>query len=250
MRLCDVAPDGSSTLITRGNMNLTARDGRDKVVEFPAGQWVDITIPMTGIAYQVPAGHLLRLAVSTAYWPWIWPQAQNEPVSIDLSASCVVVPERPKHAQGSAQDLADKTVVFGEPVQPPLIDVEYPEEGRSGARRPERQISFDVAKQETMIQVDPMYGGTRVYPDGLRYNEDAVERYWINWDDPTSARTEAQWRVELKRPDLSWQASLTADTRICCDEKNFYTQSVVECFDADEKIFAKTWQETIPREAS
>lgn len=250
VRLCDVAPDGASTLITRGNLNLTAREGRDKVVEFPAGEWVDVTIPMTGIAYRVPEGHTLRLSVSTAYWPWIWPQAQNEAVEIDLAASRFVVPERLAHEQGSAQEELDKSVVFGEPVQPPLIDVEYPEEGRSGARRPERLISFDVAKQETLIQVDPMYGGTRIYPDGLHYNEDAVERYWINWDDPTSARTEAQWRVELTRPDMDWEASLTADTRIRCDEKNFYTQSIVECFDEDEKIFSKTWEETIPREAS
>lgn len=34
-RVCDVAPDGSSTLVTRGVLNLSSREGRDKAVAWP-----------------------------------------------------------------------------------------------------------------------------------------------------------------------------------------------------------------------
>ncbi|MDY5128890.1 CocE/NonD family hydrolase [Actinotignum urinale] len=258
VRLCDVAPDGSSTLVTRGNLNLSAREGRDKVVDFPAGEWVEVEIPMTGIGYTIPAGHTLRLSVSTAYWPWIWPQAQNEVVYIDIDASSLVIPVRPDfealanegNEYAQIRHNADMAIGFADPVQPVNAKVLYPDEGLPGVRRPERLISTDVAKRETFIQVDPMYGGTRIYPDGLHYNEDSVERYWISWDDPTSARTEAEWKISLSRPDMDWEASLTSTSRIACDEKNFFTVSHVRCFDGEELIFERSWNNVIPRIAS
>ena len=44
-------------------------------------------------AYRVPAGHRLRIAVSNAYWPMIWPSP--EPVRLDLSAATLTLPLRP-----------------------------------------------------------------------------------------------------------------------------------------------------------
>ncbi|WP_054952438.1 CocE/NonD family hydrolase [Flaviflexus massiliensis] len=248
-RLVDVAPDGSATLVTRGNLNLTAREGRDKVVPM-LEDWVDVSFPLTGIGYRFTKGHTLRLSLSTAYWPWIWPQAKAEGLYVDPTHSSLTLPHRTIPVAGSEQEKLDSSVSFGSPVQPVPLDVEYPEAGRAGSRRPERLISHDVAAKETMLQADPNYGGTRIYPDGLHFTEDSVERYWINWDDPTTARTEAEWIVALERPEIGWKASLTADTRIRCDEENFYTQSVVTCYADEDKIFEKEWTRTIPREAS
>ncbi|KMY22854.1 CocE/NonD family hydrolase [Actinobaculum suis] len=258
VRLVDVAPDGQATLVTRGNLNLSSREGSEKIVDFPAGEWVGVEIPLTGIGYTIPAGHTLRVALSTAYWPWIWPQAQNAGITVDLAASRMEIPARPDFAalaaagdtQAQSRLDADRAVKFAGPVQPVNADVKHPEAGRSGVRRPERLISQDVAKRETFIQVDPMYGGTRIYPDGLHYNEDAVERYWIGWDDPTTARTEAEWIVELSRPDMDWEASLKTRSTISCDAENFYVTSHVRCWDKDELIFEREWNTTIARTAS
>lgn len=250
VRLCDVAPDGSSTLITRGNLNLSAREGRDQAVPFPVDEWVDVEVPMTGIGYRFPAGHVLRVAVSTAYWPWIWPQPDAKGLYLDVNGSEVMLPVRAVPAEGSEQAELDASVSFGPPVQPVGLDVKYPEAGFAGAKRPERLVSTDVVARTTMLQVDPAYGGTRIYPDGLHYDEETVERYWIRWDDPTTARTEAVWNIALARPDMDWQTSVEATTRIRCDRENFYTESIVDCRDGAETIFHKEWRETIPRVAS
>ncbi|MGJ9583601.1 hypothetical protein [Actinotignum sp. GS-2025b] len=77
-----------------------------------------------------------------------------------------------------------------------------------------------------------------------------MERYWISWDDPLSARTEAEWKIGLARPDIDWEVRLEADTRIRCDAKNFYVQSVVTAFDHEEEIFHKEWERTVERTAS
>jgi putative CocE/NonD family hydrolase len=250
VRLTDVAPDGSSTLITRGNLNLSSREGREQNLDFPAGSFEDVTVPLTGIGYRIPAGHVLRVAISNAYWPWVWPQPGSGILTIDLEASRIELPERRTPEAGTREAALDDAVRFDDAVQPRPLEVTYPESGRAGAQRPERLVSTDVVARTTALQVDPAYGGTRIYPDGLHFDEDTVERYWIQWDDPLSARTEAEWRVAIRRPDIGWETSLEADTRITCDAENFYTESVVRCFDAEEKIFDRVWRSTIPREAS
>lgn len=75
----------------------------------------------------------------------------------------------------------------------------YPQAGRAGAQRPQRLVSTDVVARTTTLQVDPAYGGTRIHPDGLHYDEETVERYRIRWDDPTTARAEAVWRGAIAR---------------------------------------------------
>lgn len=248
VRLCDVGPDGASTLVTRGNLNLSSREGRERVVPMPVGEWVDVEVPLTAIGYRIPAGHALRVSVSTAYWPWIWPQPEDATLEIDLDRSGIDLPVRPRPT-GERAEL-DASVRFDGPVQPEGLAVEYPASGRAGVTRPERLVSIDPAARRTFIEVDPHYGGTRVYPDGLEYDEDAVERYWIGSDDPLSARTESVWEVELRRPELDWAASVSTVQQIRCDAENFHTTSRVTCRDGDVVIFEKTWERTIPRVAS
>lgn len=249
-RLNDVSPAGESTLVTRGALNLSSREGRDKAVPMPTDEWVDVEFAMTGIGYHFAAGHVLRIAISNAYWPWIWPQPDSGVITLDLTGSHIELPVRPIPAADSERAKLDAAIHFDEAVQPVPLDVKYPEAGLAGSRRPERLICTDVVAKTTLLQVDPAYGGTRIYPDGLHFDEDSVERYWIQWDDPTTARTESQWRIKLERPELDWQARVEADTRITCDDANFYTESDVKCYDGDEEIFAKVWKRTIPREAS
>ncbi|CAM5732845.1 hypothetical protein SMICM304S_03682 [Streptomyces microflavus] len=64
-RLCDVAPDGSSTLVTRGVLNLAARHGRDRTDDWTPGDTEDVTFDLNGIGHTFPPGHRIRLAVSS-----------------------------------------------------------------------------------------------------------------------------------------------------------------------------------------
>ncbi len=247
VRLCDVAPDGSSTLVTRGNLNLSSREGRDKAIPMPVGEWTEVEVPLTGIGYRLPAGHALRVAISSAYWPWVWPQPEAEGFTIDVSSSELFLPVRSEdHTVRSADDA-----VHFDPVQriEPL-DVEYPEIGRAGVGRPERLVSTDVVKRETLLEVDPAYGGTRIYPDGLHFDEDTIERYWIKWDDPLSARAESVWEVGISRPDLGWSTNVQASTKLSCDSSRFFVESHVKCFEGEEVVFERTWTSEIPRTAS
>ncbi|NED90019.1 CocE/NonD family hydrolase [Streptomyces sp. SID11233] len=238
-RLCDVAPDGSSTLVTRGVLNLAARHGRDRAQDWPAGATEDVTFELNGIGHTFPPGHRIRLAVSSSYWPWIWPQAGSKGFTLDAEGSFVELPVR-RHTE-------DPAIHFEEPEQSEPLGVVYP--ATLDEQRPERLVIRDVAKGEWRMEVDPRYGGTRIYPDGLEFTEDAVETYTIQERDPLSAHTRSDWTVRLHRPETAWDALIETRSEISADATHFITSNEVVCKDSGEVVFHRTWEKRIPRTA-
>ncbi|MFD3474898.1 CocE/NonD family hydrolase [Streptomyces sp. NPDC058695] len=242
VRVCDVAPDGSSTLVTRGVLNFSSREGRDKAVAWPPGTTDEVSFELNGIGHTFPAGHRIRLAVSSAYWPWIWPQPGSEAgFTLDPAGSTLELPVRMVDAENGAD------IGFEPPEQSEPMGVVYP--ATLDEQRPERLCVRDVAKGEWRLEVDPRYGGTRVYPDGLEFTEDAVETYVIQEADPLSARTRSDWSIRLHRPELAWDVTIKTRSEIACDATDFITSNEVVCRDGGEVVFHRTWEQRIPRTA-
>ncbi|MFE0693257.1 CocE/NonD family hydrolase [Streptomyces sp. NPDC058869] len=238
-RLCDVAPDGASTLVTRGVLNLAARNGRDRTDDWTPGESEDVVFDLNGIGHTFPPGHRIRIAICSAYWPWIWPQADSAGFTMDAEGSFVELPVR-RHTE-------DPAITFGEPEQSEPLGVVHPvplEEPR-----PERLVVRDVAKGEWRLEVDPRYGGTRLYPDGLEFTEDALETYTIQQDDPLSARTRSDWTIRLHRPEMAWDVEIVSRSEIAADEHDFITSDEVVCKEGGEVVFHRTWEKRIPRTA-
>jgi len=241
-RLCDVAPDGSSTLVTRGVLNLTARAGRDQVLEWEPGVVEDVEFELVGIAHAFPAGHRLRLALSSAYWPWIWPQADSGGFELDPGRSVLTLPVR--HL---AADAGSAPITFDEPEQAVPLGVHVAEPLTA---RPERLVVHDVAAGEWRLEVDPKYGGSRSYPDGLVYDEHAIEAYRIRSDDPLSAQTRSDWTIRLERPDIGWDVTVQTRSEITCDTTHFTAHSHVRALEGGDVLFERDWERRIPRTAS
>lgn len=239
-RLCDVAPDGASTLVTRGVLNLSARLGRDRAVPWEPGATGEVVFELNGIGHVFPPGHRIRLAVSSAYWPWIWPQPESEAgFTLDPAGSFLELPVR-------THDLA-ADIGFEDPEQSAPLGVNFP--ATLDEPRPERLVVRDVAKGEWCLEVDPRYGGTRVYPDGLEFTEDALETYTVDETDPLSARARSEWSIRLHRPELGWDTTVRTRSEITCEAAVFLTSNEVICTEGDEVVFHRTWEKRIPRTA-
>ncbi|OKK21254.1 peptidase S15 [Streptomyces sp. CB00455] len=242
-RLCDVAPDGSSTLVTRGALNLSARRGRERAVPWPVGSYEDVTFELNAIGHAFAPGHRIRLAVSSAYWPWIWPRAGSEAGwTLDPAGSALTLPVRVGAAGG-----ADEGIVFEAPEQSEPLRVLQP--ATLDEPPPERLVVRDVARGTWRLEVDPRYGGTRVYPDGLEFGEEAREVYEIQDADPLSARARSEWRIRLHRPELGWDTRVETRSEIRCDEGGFQTSNEVVCREGEEVVFHRTWERRLPRTA-
>ena len=67
MKLCDVFPDGTSALVTRGSW--TSPSARLEPVPLVPGEEYDVTLLLDACAYRPDPGHRLRLSVAGADWP-------------------------------------------------------------------------------------------------------------------------------------------------------------------------------------
>lgn len=242
-RLCDVAPDGSSVLVTRGVLNLCARAGRDRAVPWPPGTTEEVAFELGAAGHVFAPGHRVRLAVSSAYWPWVWPQPGSEAgFVLDPAGSALELPVRePERGPGSGggpEGEAEQAGPLGV-VSPVTLD----------EPRPGRLVVRDVARGEWRLEVAPGPGGTEVHPDGLEVTEEALESYTIRDSDALSARTRSDRTIRLHRPDAAWDTRVRARSEITCTATEFLTVNEVICTLGREVIFHRTWERRIPRTA-
>ncbi|UUN28539.1 CocE/NonD family hydrolase [Streptomyces sp. FIT100] len=236
-RLCDVGPDGSSTLVTRGVLDLSARHGPDRRDAWPPGATEDVCFELSAIGHAFPPGHRIRLAVSSAYWPWIWPSPGTAGFTLEPEGSSLELPVR---APGDTAGA----IGFGEPEQSEPLGVVTPV--TLDEPRPGRLVVRDVAKGEWRLETDPADGGTHVHPDGLEYTEEALDTYTIQERDPLSARARSDRTIRLHRPDLAWDIHIEARSETSCDGDGFLTSDELVCRHGQEVVFHRTWEKRIP----
>jgi putative CocE/NonD family hydrolase len=241
VRLCDVAPDGASTLVTRGALNLNKRIDRARIDPMVPGEEAVVRVPLVSTGHAFPAGHRLRIAVSSAYWPWIWPHAREATLEVAPARSLVTLPVWTR--------TEDDGVRFEEAVQStPLAIQRIPDD--SGL--PERSVTHDVATGEWTLDVDPGYGGSRVYPDGLVFTESSRETYRITDGDPLSAVAESRWAIGLEQP--GWRARLETTSRVMADAGAYRVVNTLRAWardggpDAPEVLVAdRVFDDLVPR---
>ncbi|MFD8737729.1 CocE/NonD family hydrolase [Streptomyces sp. NPDC059618] len=237
-RLCDVAPDGASTLVTRGALNLSARRGPGRTAPWSPGTTENVVLDLNAIGYAFPAGHRIRLGVSSAYWPWIWPEPGSEAgFTLEPIGSVLELPVRARES--------DPSITFAEPEESEPLGVTV--SATLDEPRPQRLVVRDVAAGTWSLEVTPGPGGTRVHPDGLACTEEGLETYTIESSDPLSARTRSTWSIRLHRPDLPWEARVETVSVVSCDARDFITSDELVCKDGDEVVFHRTWEKRIPR---
>ncbi|MEU7282865.1 CocE/NonD family hydrolase [Streptomyces sp. NPDC045431] len=227
-RLCDVAPGGASTLVARG----ASATG-------PGGECV---FDLGSTAHAFAPGHRVRLAVSSAYWPWVRPHPEAGGFTLDPADSALELPLR--------TPTSDDGVAFEPPEQAEQLGVRHPAT-LDDAQRPALLLVRDVARGEWRLEANAPCGdgagsgggGTRVHPDGLEFGEYAVETYTVTDGDPLSARSRAERTFRFHRPDPDQLWNVTVDTRseTAYEAGHVVTTDEVVCAQGPEVLFHRTW---------
>jgi uncharacterized protein len=237
VRLCDVAPDGSSTLVTRGCLNLTHRFGHDDPRPWEPGATERVRVELSAIGYCFPPGHQIRIAVSSAYWPWVWPHPEAAPLTLHLGTSVLALPVR-----SAAGDVSPPPFEEPENAAPLAVrTISAP----AGPAAPERMVSHDVATGTWELSVDPDYGGSRLFPDGLAYEEQTREVYRIREDDPLSASAESTWQTRISRGD--WCVRTGTRSIVRATKTHFVAENTVTAWEGEREVFTRTWTAEIAR---
>jgi len=235
LRLCDVSPGGEATRVTYGVLNLTHRDGHADPKPLEPGKRYRVTVQLNDIGHHFAAGHRLRLAISTAYWPIIWPGPKPVNLKIIAGLSSLTLPTRKANAE-------DAGVEFGSPETSPTA--------RRTVIRPgaaHRRVTCDVGTGLQHIEVLRDDGHSRIEEIGVETSFHKVLRYRAHPHDPTAARAEADYDIRHSHAQ-GWNTRVRTHSAIACTEMDFIVEADLEAFEGDIRIFSRSWTQRIPRD--
>lgn len=230
VRLCAVDDSGVSQLLTRGVLNLTHREGHDRPVELEPGRTYRVSIPLKGIAQRIRAGQRIRLALSTSYWPWLWPSP--ELATITVSGGRLALP----FDENAKPDLG-----FG---RPEIASAPVVEQLRE--LRPVVGEQIDPQTGDHLFHLRRDLTGRQRFSSGVIYADDENCVFRITPGDPLSARVDLFRTTEISGPGRF--TSVSVRTSMTCDATTFTVTSRLEASLNGEQVFARDYGGTYDRD--
>jgi len=222
VKLCDVFPDGTSALVTRGSLDLAYRASvHGPPSPLVPGHEVEVEVVLDACAYEWTPGNTLRVSVAGADWPnTVAPPA---PVSITVRTASLTLPfldgEFPEPVfDPGAEHSSETTEGIGWSIHHDVLDRITSATTRSESRYP---TPYDGTAHE------------------LYLGEVSVD-----------TRTFAQRASANTVYDLSWpgievtvRSTMTLDVTPASYDVSIWTQAVLD----SESVSERTWRESIPR---
>jgi putative CocE/NonD family hydrolase len=209
VRLCDVFPDGASLRVSYGILNLTHRDGHEAPAALVPGQCYSVRIQLNDAGCVFPVGHRIRVALSSTYWPMIWPAPDNATVTV--FAGTLDLPVRPRHPADA--------------LQPPLPEAQTAPPEPTSTPRP------------GVVRIDRL---------GLELGFERSFGSGIEGEDPLSAFSESRVTQSIARDD--WRVRIETHTRMSCTHDAFRLRAELRAWDGDDEVCHREWDYDIPRE--
>jgi len=237
-KLCDVFPDGTSALITRGMLDLTHRGcwpadpgGRPGTEPSPLvpGRWYDVTVVLEATTWTLVEGHRLRLAVAGTDWPNCWPPPGPLTLEVDLNAVTVNLPV--------GDGVPDSTHPFGPGSGP------NPHEAEGVTWR----VEHDVLERRTRVVT--RYGDDYDGLHGAHVSEEYRGELSVSTIHPALAEATGRARFELAWPGVI--ATTEARLHLRSDHSDFHLTLELDAagnVDEGEPVgFSRRWKRTFPR---
>ena len=234
VRLNDVKPDGSSTRVAYGILNLTHHKGHHKVQKMVPGRRYRVTVDLSDTAYSFARGHRLRVALSTTYWPMIWPSPEPVQLTVHTHHSVIKLPVRPKRGGPKV-----KSFLPAEEGLPMLSTTLSNGSSNNKVLRDMMTGRVDVLSER---------GGENIVIEehGMEMSRrDTQERMSIVEGDPLSAETEMVLGNRLKRG--AYDIEVVARTKLKSTKYKFFLTADLDVYESEKRVLSKRWSVPIPR---
>ena len=230
VRLCDVAPDGVSTLVTRGQLNLAHRHGHETPHQLVPGERTRASVRLDAIGRAIPPGHRLRVSVSPTGWPRAWPSPEPVTLTLVVGASYLELPVRiPRDTDARLPAFAQAE--GSEPL--PLVRLADGQQSRLSRHRSRTELTVERTH------------GYRL-PDGLEYHHHAANTFSILEGQPLSASVRSEHEIAITRDD--WRTRVHARAQLACDATTFTVQTDLIAREDDQTVLTRDWNFKIPRD--
>jgi len=212
VRLCDVHPSGESLRVSFGVLNLSHRDGHEHPHPMVSGKRYRVRLRLNDAGAAFPAGHRIRLALSTAYWPMIWPSPEMATVFV-FSGTLDLPVRAPKAADA-------RLASFLEPETSP----------------PEKPT---ITRREK-IRIE------RIERLGLELGTQGKTQYLVDDNDPLSAAADLSRTLTMSRD--TWQIRIETQLRLSSTREDFLVYGRLHTLEEANQVCRREWRSSIPRD--
>ncbi len=242
LRMNDVAPDGTSARVTFGILNLTHRMSHEHPEPMTPGEPVTVTVQLNSVAHRFPAGNALRLAISTCYWPMVWPPPEAVTLAVETAGSSLSLPIRPTDPDDQALPA----------FSPPEAAVSTSRRTSLAPPRFVRSIERDLTTNEVSYRLISEGGDletaaiARIEEIDLDLAHTVEHRFRIDEQDPLKACTEILEHMTLRRTE--WEVRVSARTELTASREHFRLRARLTAHEGGEEVFLREWDEHIDRD--
>jgi putative CocE/NonD family hydrolase len=233
--LSDVQPDGAATQISYGLLNLTHRNGHETPQPLEPGKSYQVTIQLNEIGHHFHRDHRIRLALSNAYWPLVWPSPETVILEVDAAGSIFELPVRPPNSQ-------DKQLIDYEPVaSDSSLNCQH-------VAPPESRWTITTDVRTGMLCHERMFdsGMIRIVDYDWEFGNRNHRLFYIHPDDPLSARCEVRSQHLYGRGD--WQVRIDSTVTMTVSKDSFDISAELNAKEGESHVLSRNWKEKIPRD--
>ena len=236
-RVNDVHPDGTVARVAWAVRNLALGNAERAPHPMEPGKVRSVSIDFPNTAYRFDAGHRIRLSVSCAYWPLVWPAPRRARIVLHLAKARLVLPVRSVRADEAPLTFPEPADVAGPktravvPARPLVRQVESEgDDGvcSSGWHLPYRCTHFD--------EID------------LDFGVETHAEFRMEMNDPENASARFEHRMHFARE--GWAIDVIGIVELRSTGDAYQPTGSLEVRENGDLIFERHWNPVIPRTCS
>lgn len=202
-RLTEVWPDGTSTLITWGALNLTHRNSHAEPEAVRPGESMSVRLELNHVGRRIAAGNRIRIVLASQHWPILFPVPGLAIYRIEAGTCRLTLPVRQPRSGETSPVFAPAEI------SPPVPLEELAPEHHA------RETVIDGSTGRQMITLTSDFGAQHLLDRATITAAKVMDRMEITEGDPLSARVETGWTLGFKAGDADVEVVsrvvLTAD---------------------------------------
>lgn len=234
-KLADVAPDGTSALITDGALNGTRRRSLSEPEAMTPGEVYELPIPMAPTGWVIPKGHRLRLAVSGSDFPNLWPTPYRAVNSVHRGG---------QHLSRVTLPVVGPSALPPPEFLPPPVLRQVVSAAASNAPAPVQQMLLDqMANTATMLYRSG--GATQLDEQMGAVLSESEFRATVSNDDPAKASIVGRHKYSFRREESLIE--VTAESSVRSTETDFHVTINLYVTRNGLPFFQKQWLLSQPR---
>lgn len=223
VKLCDVAPDGTSILINKGSLNLTHLESHEKPRPLVPGRIYEVELPLLAMAHHFAPGHRLRIMLAAADFQNAWPTPLPHVLTLHHG-----------HEHPSRIDLPFTTPHAAPLPTPQFRPSDFPPLPPDQIPTPQYNVTRDLIKNAVTVDIRTQ--------SGVGINR---SKYTVHVNRPAEAVVHSEYEYPLDRPGLSIRVHAHCVTR--SDEQSFCHLTDINITINGAPHWRKSWSVSVPR---